>query len=568
MREYLNLFRLWALFLSLATLGMAHAQSNVLAMRQALSKLPDDSSKIKMLIGLSESVKEINIKQSETYAADALAISKQMNQPEWIVKSLVQLGWVKGQSGGFSDAIGHLDEADAIIQDAKLFNLGPEVLMARGRVSYEKHYIPEALEYWMTALRQFENLGDSNKVANVLSQIGGLHFFAGNLDNAESFLKRAEKLSRSLPDSILLAQVLTNRGNCYAVNGDMPSSNQIILEAIEINKRLESYGGLAKCFTNLAMNYYETERYDSALYHFKEALRFDSLWENPVGILYSKINVAAALRKVSRTQEALSLAKNALESAESLGDLHLQKTILEDIAEIYNDLGNPQQALTYYIQFNALKDSMFNMENTRIVADMQAKYEVEKKEKTVLLLEAKQKQDRLLIFGFLGLALMLGLLGIMQYRLHKARIAEAAQKLKLQEQQLSAFAAGLVEKDEWIAEVSAELESLKENKSQQKIDHLDALLKSRLSTQDDWLQFQNQFEHIYPGFFAKLQSRFPSLTPTEIKICALEKVGLKDSQAGDLLGVNPESIRKGRYRLRKGMGEEGWEALRQFLLQA
>jgi hypothetical protein len=58
---------------------------------------------------------------------------------------------------------------------------------------------------------------------------------------------------------------------------------------------------------------------------------------------------------------------------------------------------------------------------------------------------------------------------------------------------------------------------------------------------------------------------FPNLTATETKICALEKLGLKYSQAGDILGVNLESILKGRYRLRKNIGEEDWEKLRLYL---
>jgi hypothetical protein len=123
----------------------------------------------------------------------------------------------------------------------------------------------------------------------------------------------------------------------------------------------------------------------------------------------------------------------------------------------------------------------------------------------------------------------------------------------------------MIQKDELIEEISIELASLKNDSNQQRLDYLQELLQARVSTNDDWMIFQQKFEQIYPGFFVSLSQRFPNLTPTEIKICALEKLGLKDSQAGDLLGVNTESIRKGRYRLRKNMSEEEWEELRLFL---
>ncbi|MCU0404744.1 MAG: tetratricopeptide repeat protein [Chitinophagaceae bacterium] len=543
------------------------AQPSVEGLRQALVRLPDDTVKVRVLVSLSKALRESEIKQAATYAHDAFEIAKRLNDTYWKIQSLIQLGWSLGMQGKFAEALSHLGMASELTekQDDKEA-IWPSIYLAKGRVQYEKQFLPEAYQEYLKALRGFEDIGDSLGVAEACGHMGAWHFFSGEYKPSLAYLTRAERILRNANDEPMLAQVLSNLCNSYALLGESELSDKAVREAIAIQSRYKNYGGLAKAYTNLAMNFYEVKRYDSALHFFSAAYVNDSLWKNPVGVLYSQINMAAAYRKLGKPEQALNLAFHALESAKTIDDLHLQRTILEDIAEIYEDLGQPSVSLKYYKQFLAVKDSILNSEKARLVADMQARYEVDKKERTLEVLRAEKSRNLVLMYSFLGLAILLGAIGLMQYRLHKQKIAQAAQQLAFQQQELGTVAGSMIQKDELIAEITSELESLRDNQTQQRIDNLTELLQARLSTQDDWTQFQVQFEKVYPGFFQKLQNRFPNLTPTEIKLCAFEKLGLKDTQAGDMLGVNPESIRKGRYRLRKGVGETGWEELKDFLI--
>jgi tetratricopeptide (TPR) repeat protein len=542
-----------------------NAQNNLSGLKAALRNLPDDTSKIRVLVLLSRELRDINVLQAAQYGEEAVKIADKVKNRYWLIRSLVQSGWATGTLGNYDKAFALFGKADslAILEDAD--DLFPELWMAKGRVHLERHFHPESMKAFLEALKLFEKNGDSLGVAEVCNYAGGLYFFSGDYQQSYYYLTRSENIARNQNKQLLLAQILSNKGNTYAVLSLPDSSYMALWEAIGIYKRLENYGGLAKANTNIAMNFYDAKRYDSAMYFFQEAYRNDSLWSNPVGILYSKINIAAAYRKLNNPVKALEMALNALDGANNIVERQLQKTILEDIAEIYADMGMPEQSLKYYRRFNALKDSMLNGENARLVADMQTRYEVDKKEKSLQLLKAERSRNQVMMYSFLGLAVLIGLVGLLQYRLNKIKIRQAAEKLSFQEKQLAGIADSMIQKDELIEEISIELASLKNDSNQQRLDYLQELLQARVSTNDDWMIFQQKFEQIYPGFFVSLSQRFPNLTPTEIKICALEKLGLKDSQAGDLLGVNTESIRKGRYRLRKNMSEEEWEELRLFL---
>jgi tetratricopeptide (TPR) repeat protein len=533
-----------------------------------LSKLPNDSSKVQTLLLLSEELRVQNAPTSVQYAKDALEIARQIKEPYWIGKSMIQMAWLEGQIGSYKDAMDMLASADSLLSAKKLTTLYPELLLAKGRVQFEKHFLPESLQNYLDALRLFEIQGDSMGVARSAAHAGSLHFFSGDYDISQHFLIRAEKIARAGNNITLLTQILSDMGNNYALWQKFDTSNQLLMDALALAEKNGNYGSKAKIYTNLAMNYYDQKLYDSAVYFFNMAYINDSIWGNPTGIIYATINLAAGYKVLKNLPKALSTAMGALERARTLGDRHLLKTILEDIADIYADMGDYTKAYAYQVAFNEVKDSVFNEKNATTIADMQARYEVEKKEKSLLLLQAQQRQKNTLIYGLSALTLLLLVSGTLLYRLQQGKIRQTAEKLTLQEQQLAGFASNLLQKDELIEDITAELNALKTDNNQQRLEQFQALLNARVSTEEDWMLFKTRFELLHPDFFARLAVKFPQLTPTEVKMCALEKLGLKDSQAGDLLGVNPESIRKGRYRLRKNLGDATWDELKHFIAKS
>ena len=77
------------------------------------------------------------------------------------------------------------------------------------------------------------------------------------------------------------------------------------------------------------------------------------------------------------------------------------------------------------------------------------------------------------------------------------------------------------------------------------------LADSRILTAEDWIQFKELFDKAHSGFTEKLKARFPKLTDAEQRIILLTKLDLSTKQMANILGVSPDSVKKGRYRLKK-----------------
>lgn len=90
-------------------------------------------------------------------------------------------------------------------------------------------------------------------------------------------------------------------------------------------------------------------------------------------------------------------------------------------------------------------------------------------------------------------------------------------------------------------------------------------IKRHLGTGDEWEFFRIQFDKVHPDFFSKLKSLYPSLTEGELRLCAYIRIGMENKQIAQMLSLQPDSIKKSRYRIRKKMMIELEESLEDFL---
>ena len=76
-------------------------------------------------------------------------------------------------------------------------------------------------------------------------------------------------------------------------------------------------------------------------------------------------------------------------------------------------------------------------------------------------------------------------------------------------------------------------------------------INQNLSDDDAWSLFEENFDLIHENFFRKLQETYPSLTPTDLKLCALLRLNYSSKEIAHMLNLTPRGVEAGRYRLRK-----------------
>lgn len=77
------------------------------------------------------------------------------------------------------------------------------------------------------------------------------------------------------------------------------------------------------------------------------------------------------------------------------------------------------------------------------------------------------------------------------------------------------------------------------------------MIGKNLSEEDEWSLFQENFDLIHENFFRKLKERYPSLTPADLKLCALLRLNYSSKEIAEMLNISIRGVEAARYRLRK-----------------
>ncbi len=68
--------------------------------------------------------------------------------------------------------------------------------------------------------------------------------------------------------------------------------------------------------------------------------------------------------------------------------------------------------------------------------------------------------------------------------------------------------------------------------------------------EDGWKSFELSFQNIHTGFITNLLRAHPNLTPGELRLCMLLKLGMTTKDISAMLYLTPESLKVARCRLR------------------
>jgi len=143
--------------------------------------------------------------------------------------------------------------------------------------------------------------------------------------------------------------------------------------------------------------------------------------------------------------------------------------------------------------------------------------------------------------------------------LHEKTRNELLQRtLESSSRELASITLYMVQKNELLAKVKAEIAELKKiypGQNKAEVSGMEKILKTNLYLDDDWEKFRLHFEQVHPDFFEGLATKHPSLTKNEIRLHTYFHINLSVKEISALLNITPASVRTAKMRLAKKMGD-------------
>jgi DNA-binding CsgD family transcriptional regulator len=129
----------------------------------------------------------------------------------------------------------------------------------------------------------------------------------------------------------------------------------------------------------------------------------------------------------------------------------------------------------------------------------------------------------------------------------------------------------LVQKNETLAEIKAELNKIKketkDRSNQPKIDKLIHKLQQDEVLDEGWEQFMLHFNELHGDFLKRIKQTYPTLTPKDLKLCGYLRMNLSTKEIASLMNVSIRGVEASRYRIRKKCELESTHNLTEFLME-
>ncbi|MBN1990509.1 MAG: tetratricopeptide repeat protein [Bacteroidales bacterium] len=308
--------------------------------------------------------------------------------------------------------------ASAKVGIAQIYESMPRNPLAtsENEVNYRK-----ALDYYMQSLALFkeiraerkkesDNLGIArilNNIAIIYSRIATNNFIASY---GEAWEDSLVKLSSS--------QILTS------FNQSVDYYNQALAIFAELDERSD----IASVKTNLGTTYSYAREWRKADEHLTEALQLVRQIGNTYELATTVYALGDSRFRQGRYDRAEELMLECVKLAKSVGLKEVEQSGCETLSKVYVVKNDYVRAFLYQHRATRIKDEVFTEKSQKLITEMQTKYETEKKEQEIELLNRdKALQDsviqrqQLVIAGAVVGAMLILLVALLMFRMFREK---------------------------------------------------------------------------------------------------------------------------------------------------
>lgn len=344
------------------------------------------------------------------------------------------------RSSDFERSLQAAKEAEDLAKSEQRPALEAKAILFQGVGIYFQGNHDKALEQYLRALKLYESIQDKQGMAIVLNELGTLYKKQNDLDKSQQSFQQALDLSTAITDSVQIANSMNNLGIVYELRKDFDKAMDLYLKSAVIKEKLNDKNGVCYNLDNIGHLLGLTGKYDEARIYFDQAIALRKELGDQMGLAISLNNMGELLHEKGDIDLARQYLLESLVISTAIDFKDLRRHTLSVMADGYKAQRKFEEALNYYTQSTALKDSIYNERRSKQIEELKSQYEADKKEQEIEFLKQQNIKNRYLIGSLLVLVvaiLSVGLLWRNRIRL-KQKAERESTKAQIKEMQLHA----------------------------------------------------------------------------------------------------------------------------------
>ncbi len=362
------------------------------SLEQIIKTQKKDTIYINSAIKLVSLIRYSDINRAEELIKESLQLSQKLNYKTGIALSKLNYGTIYHIKGDYVNAEKNYLEAVDLFKQLKRENETAKCYNNLGNLYQLKSDYEKALNYLLLCESISEKIGNKKGISDAELNIGNIYMQKRDYQIAINHFNLSLNITKQINDITSQAQALNNLGATYRLMNRLDTALTFYQNSLLLRKKLNDKIGTAENLLNIGDVYFNKQLSDSALIYFKRAYFIYKELNHKLGIAYCNNNLGTILFSKKLYNAALDSLISASIICKELGALDLLAEAYKNIAETYFKTGNYKQSAIYRLDYSKLRDTILNEQNQKQIAEMQTKFETEKKEKEILLLN----QDKII----------------------------------------------------------------------------------------------------------------------------------------------------------------------------
>ena len=285
----------------------------------------------------------------------------------------------------------------------------------------------------INSIKLFEELGNEIELTAEYGSFG-YHLRRTNLPRSKYYMLLAIKLGEK--NNLLkdLTAVYDNYGTVLELDGSLDSALFYYEKGLQLKYKLSDSIGIPYSLNHLATIHASKGNIDKAFDYMAESDSYRAKEKNNYGRAENAVIKGELFYAVGKYDLAISKFNESLYLAKLIGNKHMAQYNYEKLSNIYEIKKDYEKAFINLKNHKSYRDSILNIETNNRIAELEIKFETEKKDKEISesKLQLNKQRNQILVVTVLVILLLIGIIVIYQFQKFKRRQIRKELELKNQ----------------------------------------------------------------------------------------------------------------------------------------
>jgi signal transduction histidine kinase/tetratricopeptide (TPR) repeat protein len=408
-----------------------NAQDIINRLKKDLLTNPDDKKKATIYSDLTWYYSNISIDSSFFYGEKALFESKKINDSTIIAQVYSDIAMLYYKKSDYQKSNENYLKAYTIRKARNDVKGMAKINANLGNIYQVQGKLKLAMQTYLNAYEYFSKINDLKQLSIIKGNIGALYYELKDYSKALKYINEVITYSEENNLKEPLCRNYLTKGNILLSMNDTIASVKAYNKSLFFCNEVGDLFTISKSNNNLAIIKQAQNKTEDSKKLFAKVAEQRKTFNSDGAYNKNRLNEAYTLLKENKFEEA----KNILLE---INNFFIEKKLDFELSNsykylvpIYARLNKPDSVIHYQSLYEQSIEKATKLATVKETAELETKYQTEKKEKQIIKQQADAKQKNTYLVSLSILVVFLGLIGYLVYRQQKLKNVQQEQEFKL-----------------------------------------------------------------------------------------------------------------------------------------